>query len=228
MSQHVKKTVVITWVSRGLWEAFAHKFLSEWYYVIGTYRSTIPALSHDRLRAFQSDVSNYAENTQLAKMLEEEHVTLDVLINNAWICLDFDDTTIDIRKVAQMMMVNLYGMIDLTEKCLSLMNASGNGSHILNISSMAWALGKNVVWAAMPWYRLTKVGVNMYTQSLWARLSQTDILVSAIDPWWVQTDMGWDDAPLQPSHVAERVFAHSQRRDIATWRFWREWRERDW
>jgi NAD(P)-dependent dehydrogenase (short-subunit alcohol dehydrogenase family) len=50
--------------------------------------------------------------------------------------------------------------------------------------------------------------LNMYTRTLAARLRTegSKITVSSIHPGWVKTDMGGDEAPLEPVEAASDIY----------------------
>ena len=67
----------------------------------------------------------------------------------------------------------------------------------------------------------------MYSKVLAARLGKQGIIVSAVHPGWVKTDMGGDEAPMHPKEAAEKIFklatsAHK------TGKFWFDGKEFPW
>ncbi len=219
------KTILITWSSRGIWRALVQKYLNEWCRVFWIWNWTEPDITHEMYIPIQSDISDFSSNTSLIYKLKDEWIIVDILINNAGVCPDFHDTDINMYKLQKNLSINLIWLIDLTEKILNekLMKQE---CHIINISSMAAWITNDVSWAYAPSYKISKIWVNMYTKTLAWRFP--NILVSSIDPGRVKTDMWWDNAPLDPSYVADWVYAFSLRRDIPSGKFWREGEIREW
>jgi NAD(P)-dependent dehydrogenase (short-subunit alcohol dehydrogenase family) len=67
-------------------------------------------------------------------------------------------------------------------------------------------------------YKISKAALNMVTRCLAIRLDG-QITVSSVHPGWVKTDMGGDDADIEPEEAAEDIFtlANSQ---VETGQFW--------
>ena len=82
---------------------------------------------------------------------------------------------------------------------------------IISSDSGRFTVPKNGV--AFP-YRMSKAAVNMLTLNLAAALAPDRILVNAMHPGWIRTDMGGPDAPLTPGQAAEaaRYLSLSARR----------------
>lgn len=183
------KTVVITGISKGIGSATAKKFLAEGWRVIGTYLNTHPPIHHEQLIALQYDQGNPISIAKTVELINANASHVDALVNNAGVLLDPDDTWADPAKVRSTLEINVVGLIDLTEHLLPLL---GKDSHIVNLNS-----GYGVIShpefddAASAAYRISKAALNMYTRHLAFRLESQGIIVSAIAPGWVQTDMGY-------------------------------------
>lgn len=113
------------------------------------------------------------------------------LINCAGIILDAHETKSNLEKIRRTFEVDLFGIIDLTEKLLPLMH---KGSHIVNIDSTYGSFSLPIDDDTSTGYRLVKAALNMYTRTLAFRLKDQGIIVSSFDPGWVKTEMGYDVA----------------------------------
>uniref|UniRef100_A0A665WAR9 Zgc:158868 n=2 Tax=Echeneis naucrates TaxID=173247 RepID=A0A665WAR9_ECHNA len=74
-------------------------------------------------------------------------------------------------------------------------------SAIINISSVISSIEKcPETFAAAPMYpyRISKAALNMLTRCQAEDFSRHNILVTAIHPGWVRTEMGGQQAPLTP------------------------------
>jgi NAD(P)-dependent dehydrogenase (short-subunit alcohol dehydrogenase family) len=89
-----------------------------------------------------------------------------------------------VREAAE---TNLYGPWLLVQEFLPLLRASGH-ARIVNVSSEAASLAS--MGAGTPAYNASKVALNALTRMLAAELRADGILVNAICPGWVATDMG--------------------------------------
>ena len=109
------------------------------------------------------------------------------------------DVVIDLlRKTLE---VNLIGTIDFTQKILSLVEDQG---HIVNISSRQGSLGY-ASNTSDPSYRISKAALNMFTRILAIHL-QDKITVSSVHPGWVKTDMGGQNADMEPQEAAKYIY----------------------
>jgi NAD(P)-dependent dehydrogenase (short-subunit alcohol dehydrogenase family) len=148
------------------------------------------------------DVLDRAGAAALAKTLDEQLGRVDVLVNNAGICVDTDahasDTDLDIVK--ETLETNLFGAWRLCQAMLPLMKRRGYG-RIINISS---AMGQlETMGSNSPAYRVSKTALNALTCMLAAEVEGTDILVNSVEPGWMRTDMGGPEAPRSAETGAE-------------------------
>lgn len=205
-------TVLITGSSRGLGFALAEKFLEAGFDVIATHRQdTCPALENlsqrfpGKLEILQMDVMHQSSVEQAAGTVEAKHRKLDILINNAALCLDVDDAIeqADLDAIRQQMEVNVYGPFRVTRALLPLLEKSDRGI-LVNISSEAGSLGAS--WRDTGFgYCMSKAALNMQSRILEKYLAPKGIKVLAIHPGWMQSDMGGPEADIPPSEAAEGI-----------------------
>ncbi|PHN99514.1 SDR family oxidoreductase, partial [Rhodobacteraceae bacterium 4F10] len=98
--------------------------------------------------------------------------------------------------------VNLFGTIEITEKLIPNFKKDGQ---IVNITSDWGSFSEKNFDEFQPHYKMSKVALNMYTKLLAKRLEKQQIIVSALDPGWTQTDMGGNEASRKPNDVATDV-----------------------
>ncbi len=211
------KTILITGISRGIGLALAERFLKNGDFVIGTSTSGNAPTKHDRLLTVQLDLTNSDSIAACTQVIIDSGKKIDILINNAGIWSGIDENpTIDLSLLRKVLEVNLFGTVDFTERIIPIMN---RGGHIVNISSRMGSLEYcekgGINW---PDYKISKCALNMVTRILAGRLAGT-IAVSSVHPGWVKTDMGGDDADIEPEEAAEDIFslANSQ---VETGQFW--------
>src|SRR5207245_5963042 len=111
------------------------------------------------------------------------------LINNAAIHYDTQQTalTADLVVVEEAMATNLIGAWRVAQMAVDLMRPRHHG-RVVNVSSGAGALAS--MDEETPAYRASKVALNALTLMLAAELDGSGILVNAVCPGWVATDMG--------------------------------------
>lgn len=135
------------------------------------------------------DVTSTDSVRELAARIEGEYGRLDILINNAGAYFDVDNqaSSVDLALVRQALETNLLGAWQLTEAMLPLMQRHGYG-RIVNVSSGCGAINSD--GTSCPAYRVSKAALNSHTRMLAAELAGSGILVNAVCPGWVATDMG--------------------------------------
>jgi NAD(P)-dependent dehydrogenase (short-subunit alcohol dehydrogenase family) len=135
------------------------------------------------------DVTSTDDVRALAAQIEGEYGRLDILINNAGAYFDIDNqaSSVDMGVVRQALETNLLGAWQLTEAMLPLMRRYGYG-RIVNVSSGCGAIDSE--GSGSPAYRVSKAALNSHTRMLATELQGSGILVNAVCPGWVATDMG--------------------------------------
>ncbi len=111
-------------------------------------------------------------------------------------------------KLRQTLEVNLVGTADFTEKMLP--NLSKD-AHIVFVSSEAGSItlteeGISHEPGYYPAYKISKAALNMYMATLADRTMKEGLIVSAVHPGWVRTNMGGDEAPMIPEEAADDIF----------------------
>ena len=129
---------------------------------------------------------------------------LDVLINNAAVHYDQLNqvTSPDFQIVEEAMTINLVNTWKLTAQLLPLLRKSKHG-RIVNVSSEAGSITN--IGAGAPAYAISKAGLNVLTIKLAKALLDHGILVNAVCPGWVRTDMGGPNAPRSVSQGAASI-----------------------
>jgi NAD(P)-dependent dehydrogenase (short-subunit alcohol dehydrogenase family) len=135
------------------------------------------------------DVTDQASVAALASSLEHDFGHVDVLVNNAAIHYDTWQraSNADLTVVAEALDTNLLGAWRTTLALLPLLRRSSHG-RIVNVSSGAGEL--TGMTGGIPAYKASKVALSALTLMLADELRRDGILVNAVCPGWVATDMG--------------------------------------
>jgi NAD(P)-dependent dehydrogenase (short-subunit alcohol dehydrogenase family) len=114
---------------------------------------------------------------------------LDAVVNNAAINYDTWERGVDadLDQVRETLETNLLGAWRVAQAAIPLLRHSAAG-RIVNVSSGAGALTD--MGGGIPAYRASKAALNALTRVLAAELRGDGILVNAVCPGWVATDMG--------------------------------------
>ena len=152
----------------------------------------------------QLDVADEGSVDRMAAFLEDEFGRLDILVNNAGISNDEGQRGVDadLDRVKESLEANLFGAWRLCEMAIPLMRRNGYG-RIVNVSTGLAALED--MGGGSPGYRVSKTALNALTRILASELRGSGILVNAVNPGWVQTDMGGSGATRSVEEGAEAL-----------------------
>lgn len=132
----------------------------------------------------QGDVSNFEETEKMAKEIIEEFGQIDVLVNNAGITRDMLLMRMKKEDFEDVINVNLVGTFNVTKNVIPYMMKQRNG-RIINISSVVGVSGN----AGQTNYSASKAGIIGFTKSLAKEVASRNILVNAVAPGFIQTQM---------------------------------------
>ena len=141
------------------------------------------------------DVADASSIQKAAAEVASRYGFLDVLVNNAGINYDTWETVAKANidgTVMETITTNLLGPWRLCRAFLPLLRKSG-AARIVNVSSESGSLAN--MGAGPPAYQVTKAALNALTRTLAGELRGARILVNAVCPGWVATDMGGAGAP---------------------------------
>jgi NAD(P)-dependent dehydrogenase (short-subunit alcohol dehydrogenase family) len=158
----------------------------------------------DEVVVHQLDVADPESVERLARSVEEEFGRLDILVNNAAISNDDGQSgaDADLDRVKEALEANLFGAWRLCELAIPMMRRNGYG-RIVNVSTGLASLED--MGGGSPGYRVSKTALNVLTRILASELRGSGILVNAVNPGWVQTDMGGSSATRTVEEGAEAL-----------------------
>ena len=201
-----KKIAVVTGANRGLGFETCRQLAKQEIQVILTSRdevkgnAAVEKLQAEGLNVLcrSLDVTNADSVEHLAQFIRNQFGKLDILVNNAGIAKDFLDPSegsvlkTKVSTLQETIETNLYGPLLLCQALIPLMKINNYG-RVVNVSSGAGQLADMAT--GFPTYRISKTALNALTRIVANELEDTNILVNAVCPGWVRTDMGGPNAP---------------------------------
>lgn len=202
------KIALVTGGNRGIGYAIAQGLLKADFQVIIGSRSlkkgeiAVEKLNSPLVSTVEIDI---AEDNSINKAFNELNGKvdrLDVLINNAGIYPDegINILTIDRELLTKTLNVNTFGAIKTTQIFLPLLEKADK-ARVINYSSGYGQLAG--LSAGVPSYCLSKLTLNGATIMLADALASKNITVNAVDPGWVSSDMGGENAPRTTEQGAD-------------------------
>jgi NAD(P)-dependent dehydrogenase (short-subunit alcohol dehydrogenase family) len=228
------RVVLVTGANRGIGRELARQLALRGDTVVLTARDlakaerTAAALpGHERVLARRLDVTDPASIQRVAADLDRRYGRLDVLVNNAAIHYDTwqQASTADLRVVREALEVNLLGAWQTSLAFLPLLRRSGHG-RIVNVSSEAGSLA--IMDGGTPAYNVSKAALNALTRMLAGELRRDRVLVNAVCPGWVATDMGGPGGRPVAEGAASVLWAVDLPDDGPTGGFYRDGRPVPW
>ena len=174
------------------------------------------------------DVTDTASITSARRDVLQRFGRVDILINNAAILVAEDGDALEISTddYRRSFGTNVFGVIDVCRAFVPDMARAGYG-RVVNVSSGAGQLAAMTTYA--PAYSMSKTALNAFTRLLAHEYQSDGVLVNAVDPGWVRTDMGGPSAPRSPQEgAAGIVWLATLRADGPTVGFFRNRRPIAW
>jgi 3-oxoacyl-[acyl-carrier protein] reductase len=195
------KVAIITGAGQGIGRAYALRFVEEGAKVAvadlnhANAEAVAKELGTERALAVHVDVSDEVSTGEMANSVADEWGRIDVLVNNAGIFFDLEQSNNSLAYLKKVLDVNMIGPWLCARAVFPTMKAQGKGKIINQSSGAAWmyamagyAMNKDSTELPSYHYSVSKAGVNAYTHFMAAALGQFGINVNAIAPGVTMTD----------------------------------------
>jgi NAD(P)-dependent dehydrogenase (short-subunit alcohol dehydrogenase family) len=201
---------LVTGANRGLGLELVRQLLAAGDHVVATCRrpgkatalNTLAGEHPGRLHVLPLDVADAKSHAELARELPlvlGEGGRLDLLVNNAGVLHSGERFgSLTTANFEDSFRTNATGPLLLTQALAPLL---ADGARVLNLSSQLGSIAGTRRFGT-PSYNLSKAAQNMATVLLTHALAGRGIVVVALHPGWVQTDMGGTGADLPATEAA--------------------------
>ena len=188
-----RKVVLVTGAARGIGREIALTMAKNGYDISLNFRTKSDEVDNLQkeieecgVKCFlvQGDVTHFEETEKIAQETINEFGKIDVLVNNAGITKDgllMRMAKEDFEKVID---TNLVGTFNMTRNVIPQMVKQKSG-RIISISSVVGVAGN----AGQTNYSASKAGIIGFTKSLAKEVASRNILVNAVAPGFIATDM---------------------------------------
>ena len=189
----MNKVALITGGTRGIGKEIAYTLAEENYDIIINYRTENEELmklkkeiEQKRVRCLllKGDVSNFEDCKKLVEEAINRINHIDVLVNNAGITKDMLLMRMKPEDFNEVINVNLIGTFNMTKNVINYMMKERKAR--INIVTSVVGISGN---AGQTNYAASKAGIIGFTKSLAKEVASRNILVNAIAPGFIQTDM---------------------------------------
>jgi len=211
MSDPTEGIVLVTGSNRGLGLEMVRQLAPSARAVVATCRrpaeaeelNAIANAHPETVQVEKLEVTDTDQIDRLRSVVEEQYGALDLLLNNAGIngggTADTFDT-VDMETLVQTFRVNAAAPHLLTRALAPMLRsgATDGSSAVVNITSQLGSIGNTKGRGTWQSYKASKAALNMLSRLEAHELRSNGVVVVAMHPGWVQTDMGGSNAHLTP------------------------------
>lgn len=189
----MNKVCFVTGASRGIGKEVALVLAKEGYDIALNYRKETDELldlkaqiqnMNVKCLTIKGDVTSFEDCKDMCEKIIAEFGRIDVLVNNAGITNDMLLMRMKEDDFTSVINVNLVGTFNITRNAINYMIKQKEGK-IINISSIVGITGN----AGQTNYSSSKAGIIGFTKSLAKEVGSRNILVNAVAPGFIKTDM---------------------------------------
>ena len=214
------RRVVVTGANRGLGLELSRQLLAGGDEVVATARQPkradalhkLASTSGGRLTVVRLDVGDPDEVGAAALHIGERFDAVDLLFNNAGIWTAPGETDrassgalADLRPepVLEVLRINAVAPLLVTQALAPRLARAGRAT-VVNLTSGLGSIEGATARGNLA-YAMSKAALNMLTRQLAAELAGQGVVVVAMSPGWVATDMGGRSAPLEPAESVHGI-----------------------
>lgn len=185
------KVAIVTGGSRGIGESIVRRLVADGAQVAFTYNSSAAAaeaivaeLGEENAMALSCNVTDEEQVAALVAGAIERFGRLDILVNNAGITRDTLTLRMSREDFQSVLDTNLTGAF-LTSKAVMRPMMKNRAGRIINIASVVGLIGN----PGQANYVASKAGMIGMTKSMAREVASRSILINAIAPGFIETDM---------------------------------------
>jgi NAD(P)-dependent dehydrogenase (short-subunit alcohol dehydrogenase family) len=199
---------LVTGANRGLGLEFVRQLLARGDHVVATCRHPGKATALNplagefpgRLHVLPLDVADPKSIAELARELPLVCETLDLLVNSAGVLHSGERFgSLTPANLDDSFRTNARGPLLLAQALAPML---ADGARVADITSELGSIA-SLARFGTPSYNISKAAQNMVTALLAKALATRGIIVLALHPGWVQTDMGGSGASLAPAQSVQ-------------------------
>ncbi|MGB5665777.1 MAG: SDR family oxidoreductase [Maribacter sp.] len=206
-------SVLITGANRGIGLGLVNHYLIKGLTIVAT--SQEPENSTDllqlqkdygnKLLVLRLDVTNEESIASFINKLKERQVTFSLVINNAGISIEGEFGEWTSAMFIKQFSVNTIGPALIAQAIAPFLH---EGSKMVQISSGMGSLAWNInPENALDAYAVSKCALNMITRRLAEKLRSKGVIVFSMNPGWVKTEMGGQEAPTTIEDAIQNMVA---------------------
>jgi NAD(P)-dependent dehydrogenase (short-subunit alcohol dehydrogenase family) len=197
------ESVFITGSNRGIGLALVKEYVARGAKVFATSRrpdelTALPEQYGDQVSVLPLDVTQDESVSSAAETVASQIDALDILINNAAVypepSVDVKLGDLDLQDVRDAFETNVLGVARVTRALIALVGKARHG-RIVNISSGAGCIATKDEPGHYG-YGTSKAALNYFTRAMAAEFAQTGVIIVAMSPGWVKTEMGGPQATI--------------------------------
>jgi len=203
-----KYIALVTGATGGLGTHICKRLADDDYIVCANYRSQGKADDwNEKMKSegytfhlYKADVADYNEVEAMVQAIQNDHGTIDVLVNNAGITRDGAFKKMSHQQWADVIAANLTSVFNCSRHVINPMLNQSYG-RIINISSVN---GQRAQFGQVN-YAAAKAGMHGITKTLAIETAAKGITVNTISPGYVGTDMVMAVAPEIRAKIVEGI-----------------------
>ena len=205
--------VLITGANRGLGLSLTVRYLEKGDTVFACYRwkRSISALAslkkkyEGRLFLIKLDVTREKEISKAKGAISKRTNSIDILINNAGVIFRNESVAgFSAKNAEDAFAVNSTGPMLMAKHLIKLLKCSENPK-IVNISSLSGSISRVSGFSGLYSYKASKAALNMLTKILSSELKDAGIIVAALHPGVMKTEMNGNDGDITPEESSMKI-----------------------